>query len=144
MEVEFKVADFGSPEQLESIELRRRILRWPLGLDLTAEDIAKEQNEFHLVALQEGRLLACLVLTPLDRQSIKMRQVAVEPDLQGRGIGTRLVAFSEDVARQKGFSRMVLHARDTAVPFYLRLNYAIEGEPFEEVTIPHRRMMKML
>jgi len=39
---------------------------------------------------------------------------------------------------------MVLHAREAAIPFYLRLGYELEGEPFTEVGIPHRRMVKLL
>jgi len=140
--MDFKVADFASPEQLASIELRRRVLRWPLGLDFTPEQLANEVHELHLVAMNGDQLLACLVLTPQSKDVIKMRQVAVEPDIQGKGIGRQLVEFSEAVAKEKGFSKMVLHARDTAVPFYLRLNYEIEGEPFEEVSIPHRKMVK--
>lgn len=73
-----------------------------------------------------------------------MRQVAVQADLQGQGLGRILVEFSEATARAHGFARMVLNARDTAVNFYLRLGYEIEGEPFTEVTIPHRRMSKLL
>ena len=140
----FLVADFGSPEQLASIELRKRVLRWPLGLDFTPEQLAAEMNEFHLLALDGDQLIACLVLTPQSKDTIKMRQVAVEPDWQGKGVGKKLVEFSERIAREKGFSKMVLNARDTAVPFYLKLDYEIEGEPFEEVTIPHRRMVKEL
>jgi len=140
----FEVAEFASPEQLASIELRKRVLRWPLGLDFTAEQLAAEMNEFHLVALGNDAVIACLVLTPQSRDTIKMRQVAVEPNLQGKGVGSQLVEFSEQVARRNGYTKMVLNARDTAVPFYLRLNYQIEGEPFEEVTIPHRRMVKSL
>ncbi len=37
-----------------------------------------------------------------------------------------------------------MNARDTALPFYLRLAYLIEGEGFEEVGIPHHRMIKRL
>src|SRR5436305_12961271 len=103
--IECKAADFGSPEQLASIELRRRILRWPLGLDFTPEQLASEMHEYHLVALQGEDLLACLVLTPQDRQSIKMRQVAVETELQGKGVGRKLVEFSEQVAKDRGFAR---------------------------------------
>ncbi|MEA2552831.1 MAG: hypothetical protein QOJ65_1007 [Fimbriimonadaceae bacterium] len=141
---ELKIAEFQSAEQLASIELRRRILRTPLGLDFTAEQLAEERDELHLVAMQDQNVIACLVLTPQENQAIKMRQVAVEPAHQGQGIGRELVEFSEKVAKDKGFTRMVLHARDTAVPFYLHLDYDIEGEPFEEVTIPHRRMAKAL
>jgi predicted GNAT family N-acyltransferase len=142
--LEFKVAEFGSPEHLATIELRKRILRWPLGLDFTAEQLAAETNESHLIAMQGNELVACLVLTAQSRDTIKMRQVAVEPAWQGKGVGSKLVLYSEQVAKQQGFSRMILHARDTAVPFYLRLDYRVEGEPFEEVSIPHNRMAKQL
>ncbi|MBL8040446.1 MAG: GNAT family N-acetyltransferase, partial [Chthonomonas sp.] len=64
--------------------------------------------------------------------------------LQGSGIGALMVAESERMARELGFARMVLHARETAVGFYLRLGYACEGESFEEVGIPHRLMQKEL
>jgi len=142
--LECKQAKFGSEEQLASIELRRRILRRPLGLDLSPEQLAAEDFEFHLVGIQDSVVVACLVLTPLEGGHIKMRQVAVEPSLQGRGLGAELVRFSEVFAKDRGFTRMVLNARDTAVPFYLKLDYEIEGEPFVEVTIPHRRMAKAL
>ena len=39
---------------------------------------------------------------------------------------------------------LTLHARETAVAFYLRLGYRVVGEPFVEVTIPHRTMEKLL
>lgn len=142
--IEYKEAEFGSSEQLDAIDLRRRILRLPLGLDFTPAELAAEAHEFHLVAVDREEVVACLVLTPLAEHEIKMRQVAVDPLRQSEGIGKALVEFSETIASQRGFKRMVLHARDTAVPFYLRLGYAIEGDPFEEVSIPHRKMAKSL
>jgi predicted GNAT family N-acyltransferase len=39
---------------------------------------------------------------------------------------------------------MVLHARETAVPFYLKLGYEVVGGQFEEVGIPHFKMEKKL
>jgi predicted GNAT family N-acyltransferase len=48
------------------------------------------------------------------------------------------------LALQLGFARMVLHARETAVPFYKVLEYNIVGDRFEEVGIPHFRMEKAL
>lgn len=39
---------------------------------------------------------------------------------------------------------MSLHARDTAVPFYNKLNYLQVGEPFIEVGITHFEMYKVL
>jgi predicted N-acetyltransferase YhbS len=73
-----------------------------------------------------------------------MRQVAVLPSAQGHGIGTALVKKAEKVARQRGFKTMVLNARLTAVPFYLRLDYKKEGQEFIEVSLPHYKMSKEL
>jgi predicted GNAT family N-acyltransferase len=127
-----------------SIALRDRILRRPLGLYFTPEQLAEEADEFHLTAWEGNRLLGCLVLKPLDAFTIKMRQVAVTEEAQGKGIGRLLVDWSERFAQEHLFKEMILHARDTAVPFYAHLGYEVFGEPFTEVSIVHRKMKKAL
>lgn len=141
---EIREVAFGSPEHASTIELRREVLRRPLGLDFSAEQLAGEEDQIHLALLHGDEALACLILVAHRDGEAKMRQVAVRPDLQGQGIGRQLVEASEAFAIRRGLTRMVLHARETAVPFYERLGYAVEGEPFEEVGIPHRRMSKRL
>jgi predicted GNAT family N-acyltransferase len=37
-----------------------------------------------------------------------------------------------------------MHAREVAVGFYRKCGYAVQGEPFLEVTIPHFHMEKKL
>lgn len=146
--MECRSVQHGSEEYRATVALRFEVLRKPLGLTFTSDQLAAEETDFHLALWEEStdapRLLACLVLTPLEEGEIKMRQVAVRPDRQGQGLGRVLVSYSEQFARDHGFNRMVLHARQTAVDFYVHLGYAIEGEPFTEVTIPHRRMAKSL
>lgn len=133
-----------SADYLEAVELRRRVLRFPLGLDFTPEQLAAEDGSHHLVCRQEERLAGSLMLTPRERGEIQMRQVAVDPERQGGGLGRALVQEAELYAAGLGYARMVLHARQSAVPFYERLGYACEGEPFTEVGIPHRHMAKEL
>jgi predicted GNAT family N-acyltransferase len=142
--LDFRLVTYNSPEYRETVALRFRILREPLGLGFTQEQLAAESSDLHLAAYEGRALAACLVLTPLDADSVKMRQVAVEANRQGQGIGRDLVRCSEEIARERGFSRMVLSARDTAVEFYLRLGYNVVGDPYEEVTILHRKMEKAL
>ena len=73
-----------------------------------------------------------------------MRQVAVLPEYQGKGIGQELVWFSEEYVREKGGTHIILHSRETVVPFYQKLGYETYGEPFEEIGIPHRLMGRKL
>ena len=139
-----EVVAHGSPKYLETIQLRREILRRPLGLDFMPQQLADEATDIHLAGIVEGQVVACLILTPVGNESAHMRQVAVVPERQRQGLGRLIVEASEGVARNKGFHKMILHARDTAVPFYLALGYTITGEPFEEVSIPHLQMFKIL
>lgn len=136
---------FGSAEQLESIRLREAVLRVPLGLKFSYEELAAEENEHHLATLdQDGNVLGILLLKAVDPKVWKMRQVAVRPDMQGIGIGKDLVQFAEDYCRNEGVRTIRLHAREQVVSFYRALGYEVESDLFEEVGIPHFAMFKNL
>ena len=70
--------------------------------------------------------------------------MAVQNNLQGKGIGASMMNFAELVARDKGFRKLIMHARKTAVGFYEKLGYKAVGDEFIEVTIPHFLMEKKL
>lgn len=135
---------FGSGLQLESLKLRRRILSTPLGLDFTPEQLALEINDINFAAHRDGKLVGCVVLSPLDTADVKLCRMAVDPSHEGQGIGMQIVAFAEAWASTHGFKRAILHARETAVRFYERAGYTASGQSFMEVTIPHREMAKEL
>ena len=109
---------FATPEYDAAVALRYRVLREPLGLTFEPDDLALEYNQIHLAAYgTQHQLWAYLNLTPLDDKTVKMRQVAVEPMLKGKGIGKDLVAYSELLSRKKGVVKLGLHVRDTAGGF---------------------------
>jgi len=141
---ELREMSHGSIEYDASVVLRSRVLRAPLGLHPGPEERAAEATLRHLGAFEGERLVACLMLEDRGEGRVKMRQVAVDFDRQRTGLGTRLVAHAESVASALGFTEMVLNARTPAVPFYERLGYEAHGEPFVEVTVPHRAMTKRL
>lgn len=146
----FKPVAHGSLEYTETVALRDEVLRRPLGLNFSPELLGAESADFHLACYdQQGNLIGCMILTPeqsdpKDHTAVRMRQVAVHPDHQRGGVGTVFVHYSEEFARKHGFTRMTMHARETAVPFYERLGYQRYGERFQEVTIPHWKMYKDL
>jgi predicted GNAT family N-acyltransferase len=135
---------WGSADYDASVVLRSRVLRQPLGLYPGPEERPAESQLRHLGAFDGERLVACLMLEDRGEGRMKMRQVAVDFEHQRRGVGSKLVAFSERVAREAGFREMVLNARETAVPFYERHGYEKQGEAFVEVTVPHFAMSKPL
>jgi predicted GNAT family N-acyltransferase len=134
----------GSPEYWATVALRDSVLRKPLGLRFSDEELKAEEGSRHIACYRGDSLVGCLVLRPIAGGGIQMRQVAVVPELQGQGTGRAMVEYSEALACSMGHRRMVLHARETAVPFYEKLGYAKVGERFVEVTIPHWAMEKPL
>ena len=139
------IIEFGTPQYGELVALRDLVLRKPLGLEFKPGDLAEEYSSIHLGCYNDyNELLACLVLKPIDKEEVKMRQVAVFPNIQNQGAGTFLVHSSEVIAKAGGFSKMVLSARLPAVPFYERLEYNIDGDIYQEVGIDHLKMWKLL
>lgn len=139
-----KIIEHGSKEYRQMVDLRFQLLRKPLGLDYTAEDLEKEKEDILIGIFDEDLLEGCCILTKIAPQTVKLRQMAVSSGLQGKGIGRVLMTFAESVARDRGMRRMVMHARKSAVGFYEKLGYNICSEEFQEVTIPHYEMEKAL
>lgn len=144
--LEIAEVEYNSDRYRDVVNLRRRVLRTPLGLDFTSEQLAEERADVHLAARLGGELVGCAILSPVDSSQgvVKLRQMAIDPDHQGRGIGAQIVAFAEQLATARGHRQIVLHARESAVGFYERAGYAATGEIFMEVTIPHSEMVKQL
>lgn len=143
MDLVVDVTQWGSIEYTQSVALRYEVLRKPLGLVFDPSIFSQELHDFHLVAKKGDWVVGCMILTK-NGESMKMRQVAVDPQCQRVGIGAKLVAHAERIAIGQETKEIILHARDTALTFYLSLGYEIVGEGFEEVGIPHHAMRKSL
>jgi predicted GNAT family N-acyltransferase len=137
--------EFATPDYDESVQLRTKILREPLGLSFTTEQLAAEYLDTHFAAFdEEGVLRGILLMLPKDTEVVKMRQVAVAADVQGRGIGRALVVACEAWAKLNQFKTIELHARDYAISFYEKLGYECVGDWFSEVNILHKKLIKNL
>lgn len=139
-----KQIDFGSTEYELMIELRLNILRKPLGLFFTKEELEQERKDILIAAFDEEEMLGCCILTKVDEQQMKLRQMAVQKSLQGNGIGESIISFAENITRDKGFTYLKMHARESAVGFYKKFGYNTQGDEFTEVNIKHFLMVKRL
>jgi predicted N-acetyltransferase YhbS len=145
--LEFMQVEHDSSRYRDLVELRRRVLRIPLGLDFTARQLAEEKEDIHIAAYWDGELVGCVLLRAVDAPHgavVQLRQMTVDPEHQGRGIGAKILAVAEELAAERGFRRIILHARETAMRFYEKAGYVATGETFIEMTIPHRIMVKQL
>lgn len=139
-----KQIDHGSREYAQMVNLRELILRKPLGLTFTREELEKEKNDILIGSFDEDVMLGCCILTKHDNRKLRLRQMAVNNNLQGKGVGASILSFTESLATDKGFSRIFMHARQTAIGFYEKFGYKIVGEQFLELNIPHFIMEKRI
>ncbi|EGK02771.1 GNAT family N-acetyltransferase [Dysgonomonas gadei] len=142
----FKIIEYQTDEYQEMLALRTRILREPLGLIFTDQDIKMDKDDMllGLILPEKQKMVACCILTRIDDKVVKMRQMAVDTDVQKSGLGTSMLSFAEYVAEREGFEKIVLHARKVAVDFYRKYDYKIIGDEFTEVGIPHFEMEKQI
>ncbi|ULQ54980.1 GNAT family N-acetyltransferase [Flavihumibacter rivuli] len=139
-----KIIDHGSREYQQMVNLRNDILRKPLGLSFSPDELEKEKDEILIGAFEEDKMLGCCMLVKEAPGVVRLRQMAVSNNLQGKGIGRAIMNFAENIARDRGYKKLVMHARKTAVGFYEHLGYSICSDEFQEVTIPHFVMEKNL
>lgn len=74
----------------------------------------------------------------------KVGRMAVLRSSRGVGLGQLMLESLIGEARQRQISTLTLHAQVSAQGFYARLGFIPEGPVFDEVGIPHQRMVMSL
>lgn len=138
--------DFGSTRYDELVQLRYKILLEPLGLKFLDSHREQEINYLHIGCIEcpDDKLVGGLLLAPIDNDTIRLMQVAVDTKYQHEGIGRDLVDYAEKRAREAGYKKIVMHAMLTVVNFYEKIGYHQEGDIFAEKGITFARMVKVL
>ncbi len=139
-----RIIDHGTDEYTQMVKLRNMLLRKPLGLTFDVDELEGEKDDILLGCFDDKKLEGCCLLTKVAPEIVRLRQMAVVSGLQGKGIGKVLMQFAENIARDRGYKKIIMHARKTAVGFYEKSSYKKTGEEFEEVTIAHYIMEKDL
>jgi len=139
-----KIIDHGTKEYQQMVKLRDDILRKPLGLTFSPEELEEEKNNLMIGAFEDESILGCAMLVEENPSVVKLRQMAVLNAVQGKGVGRALMQFAENLARDHGYRVITMHARKNAVGFYEKMGYVAKGDEFTEVSIPHYEMEKRL
>lgn len=111
-----------SPEQIEYM------LAWRYSPEAMTRDVTSGQLTFELLSV-DGEPVAFAGHGPGDApEELKLRQLYVHPEWQGRGLGGRLIRRVESAARATGRSSVVLtvnRRNDGAIAAYQRSGFAV-------------------
>ena len=99
-----KIIDHGSKEYHQMVQLRNDILRKPLGLSFTPDELELEKEEILIGAFEDDKMLGCCMLIKSDPGCVRLRQMAVTNNLQGKGVGKALMQFAENTIQDLRFA----------------------------------------
>ena len=135
--------EVGSWKQLgaDAARVRRQVFVEEQKIPAELEWDADDEAALHCVAYNRldqpvatGRLLAP------EPGVAKIGRMAVHQVLRGGGLGRDVLLALAQAASQRGDRVVRLNAQRSAEPFYARLGFRCEGEPFDEAGIPHIAM----
>ena len=127
--------------------LRAKVLRPGLAVDRVGFPGDDDPGTFHLAAVDDTDTVVGIVsLIPDGAAGVRLRSMAVDPALQGSGVGRLLIEAAVERLRAAGAQRVWCNARDPAIGFYERLGWAVTGPGFVDdvLGIPHHPMELLL
>lgn len=140
-----------SADQLH--ELRRRVLRNDDPAIYQPDPRDGDETSIHYGAMLGPRLVVSASFFPsappmnTSLVTYQLRYMATDFDFQGRGYGTRVLAFAEDDLRDLGVEQLWANGRDTALGFYEAVGWLrVEGSEHlsPETMLPHTVIFKRL
>ncbi len=127
---DLRLLEPGTEEELDAYyDLRWRILRQPWDQPRGSERDDLDAESYKLMLKTPGdRAVAVGRLHFNSPEQAQVRYMAVDPEWDRSGLGSRILKGLEDEARKRGARTIILNSRDKAVGFYEKHGYALSGQ----------------
>ena len=122
---------------LDTYAVRHPVLRHGKALESCHFEGDNLDNTKHFGYFEEGNLLGVISLfesknrTFAEKNQFQIRGMAVLANQQKKGIGDKLMRYTEDFVKKQPHPFLWFNARENAVGFYKKLGYSVLGNPFD-------------
>jgi len=110
--------------------LRWQVLRAPWQATGPEREADDDSSIHRMLCTDDGDVLAVGRLHRVDAHTGQIRFMAVASGQQGKGYGSRLLHSLETAARDIALDRLIIQAREAAVPFYTSHGYTTVEKTF--------------
>jgi GNAT superfamily N-acetyltransferase len=132
-------------EWVEYYDLRYRVLRQPWNQPIGSERNEGDARQQHSALNKAINLFAIGRLDQCEGEKRQIRFMAVEKNVQGSGYGKKLMLEMEKYCSNHKVNEIILHARESAIPFYEKLSYQLQEPSYKLFgEIQHYLMSKKL
>jgi phosphoribosylformimino-5-aminoimidazole carboxamide ribotide isomerase len=121
--------------------LRRDVL-YP-NQQLAEMGLAEDGDGIHFGAFKDNKLAGVVSLFQKGTE-FQFRKLAVEPSFQHMGVGSELLQYITDYAKENGGTRIWCNARTSAIGFYSKFDFIQTGPPFSRGGIDYEIMEKKI
>lgn len=125
----------------ETIALRHDVL-WP-GRSPEFCHLNGDEDAIHYGAKWHGTILAVASIF-IDGRHARLRKLATSTDVQGQGIGSKLLVHIINDLRDKNIELFWCDARASTIGFYERFGMKVSGERFYKSHQPYFKMTMAL
>ncbi len=131
-----KSADF-----LKCLQIRKQVfvVEQNVPEEIETDEFDKHSNHY-LLLLLENQLPIATARWRNTKKGIKLERFSVLQQYRNKGYGQIILneVLNDVIPLQKN---IYLHAQETAINFYLKNNFAIQGDAFLEANIKHFKMI---
>ena len=106
-------------------QLRWEVLRKPWNQPKGSEKDIAEDRFYHVAAFDNNQLIGVGCFLMINEVEAQIRFMGVDANAQRKGVGVSLMNALEVEAFGRGVTKVVLHAREIAVPFYEYCGYTM-------------------
>jgi predicted GNAT family N-acyltransferase len=142
--LDFEIRRLRTQEEFDAaLALRYEVFCVEQGVPRSEERDGRDHGALHLIAVQDGVLLATCRLVFVG-STVQFSRLAVKHNARRQGIATALLQATDAESRGRGANRIVLHAQTYARPLYDQAGYVPRGREFVEAGIEHIAMEKLI
>ena len=100
---------------------------YPYNLLLLADETVVAINKYLpysdvYIAKQQGKIVGVISLLPVDKQTIEIKNIAISPAYQGKGLGSWILKKAEEIARKGGYITIIVGTKQ--IQFYEKNGYS--------------------
>lgn len=100
--------------------------------EITSENYLKKNNQILLlIYYHNDQPVATVEMSPTDHITVGLYGVATLAAFRGRGIGSSMMTFALNKAKQLGYSKVILQASEDGIGIYKRLGFMEQTSYFE-------------
>ena len=115
----------------------------PIELEIDELDDLSVKTVTHIAAFVGDEMIGTSRLIK-DGKTLRVGRVAVLKKNRKQGVGEAMLKYAKIQAENNGYERLVLGAQLTAIPFYEKSGYVVDGEIYLDADIEHKDMVLQL